>query len=102
MVPDVLGMALVPAYLLLLGLVVFRYRRGKLQPPRLFMYLGMCLTWLAYGLLQVTQEGPIPTGTPLNYALDGLSVVVLLVGLYLFYRWWRERDGGDDAAPTGG
>ena len=102
MVLDLLGMALVPAYLLLLGLVALRYRRGTLQPPRLFMYLGMCLTWLSYGLLQVTQEGPVPTGTPLNYVLDGLSVVVLLGGLSLFYRWCRERDPDDGTTPTSG
>jgi len=102
MVLDLLGMALVPAYLLLLGLVLLRYRRGTLKPPRLFMYPGMCLTWLAYGLLQITQEGPVPTGTPLNYVLDGLSVAVLLAGLSLFYRWWRERDSDDSTTPTSG
>ncbi|MFC7139529.1 hypothetical protein ACFQMA_06715 [Halosimplex aquaticum] len=91
MVPDIVNLALVVAYVLLLGVVAVRYRRGAIDRTRLTMYLGLCLTWLAYGLLQITQEGIVETGTPLNYALDGLALVCLVAGLFLMYRWWRER-----------
>ncbi|WP_459192650.1 hypothetical protein [Halosimplex sp. J119] len=100
MVPDIVNIALVVAYALLLGLVTVRYQRGSIDRTQLTMYLGLCLTWLAYGLLQVTQEGIVETGTPLNAALDGLALVCLIAGLVLTYRWWRERDGTE--APTAG
>lgn len=99
MVPDIVNVAIVVAYVLLLGVVTVRYRRGSIDRTRLTMYLGVCLTWLSYGLLQVTQEGIVEPGTLLNAALDGLALVCLVVGLFLVYRWWRTRDT-DTAAPS--
>ncbi|WP_436927450.1 hypothetical protein [Halosimplex amylolyticum] len=100
MVPAVVNLALVVAYALLLGLLAVRYRRGTVGREKFAFLVGVCLTWLSYGLLQITQEGPVPTGTTLNYALDGLAVVCLLAGLSLMYRWWRKRDG-TEASATG-
>lgn len=94
-----LNVAFVAAYLLLLGLFAARYRRGDLDRERFLPLVGMGLTWLAYGLLQLSDEGPIRTGTPANYLVDGLSVACLLAGGYLLYRWWRDERGSDaDAA----
>lgn len=99
MVPDVVNLGFVAAYLFLLVLLAVRYRRGSVSGERLLLALGACLTWLAYGLLQITQDGLIPTGTPLDYALDALAVITLPAGLFLLYRWWATR-GGDDAERT--
>lgn len=93
MVPEIVDFGLLGAYLLLLGLVAVQFYRGAIASHRLSLLLGMCCTWLSYSLLQVTQGGPIATGTPLNYALDGLAVLSLVAGLYGLYRWWRHRDG---------
>ncbi|WP_123538856.1 hypothetical protein [Halosimplex salinum] len=98
MVPPVVNVALVVAYALLLGVVALRYRRGSITRSQLTMSLGVCLTWLSYGLLQVTQEGIVETGTPLNAVLDGLALVCLVAGLFLMYRWWRTRN--DDPGPV--
>jgi hypothetical protein len=92
MVSNILDISLVVGYLLILGLAAVRYHRGKLSSQRISLFVGMSFTWLSYAVLQLTQGGPISTGTPLNYALDGLSVVLLLSGLYAMYRWWRSRD----------
>jgi len=96
MVPEIVDDALVVAYLLLIGVLAVRYRRGEITRRKLPIYLGMCLTWLAYGLLQVTQAGAIPTGTALNDVLDALAVVLLLAGIYLLYRGWRRDTGGSE------
>ncbi|QLH77986.1 hypothetical protein HZS55_12050 [Halosimplex rubrum] len=101
MVPDIVDYGLVAAYLLLLGLIAVRYRRGELSGRKLRIYVGACLTWLAYGLLQVTQDGPLPTGTALNYGLDALSLLSLVVGLYFMYRGWRYEPGSADRAAPG-
>ncbi|ELZ22692.1 hypothetical protein C475_16361 [Halosimplex carlsbadense 2-9-1] len=98
MVPEIVDYGLVAAYLLLMGLLAVRYRRGEIADRKLTLYVGMCLTWLAYGLLQVTQDGPIPTGTTLNDGLDALAVVLLVAGIYLLYRGWRSDDGDSETA----
>lgn len=98
MVPDALGVALVPAYLLLLALIAVQYRRGKTSSTRAMLLAGVSLTWLSYGLLQVTQDGLVPTGTVLNYALDGLAVLLLVAGLAAMYRGWR---GESETATSG-
>lgn len=90
MVPEIVDSALVVAYLLLIGALAVRYRRGEVSDRKLPIYLGMCLTWLAYGLLQVTQDGPIPTGTTLNDGLGAVAIVLLVAGIYLLYRGWRH------------
>jgi hypothetical protein len=100
MVPDIIDISLVAGYLLILGLAVIRYRYGELSSQRVLLFIGMSLTWLSYGLGQLTQAGPISTGTPLNYALDGLSVLLLLSGLYAMYRWWRVRDNETESDNT--
>jgi hypothetical protein len=102
MVPPLFDVGLIAAYLLILVGVAVQYRRGKLPPNRVRLLVAMSFTWLAYGLLQLTQDGPLPAGTLLEDALDGLAVVVLVVGLYLLYRWWRLREGEDDAEATAG
>jgi|GEM_PF-1302367 len=101
MVPQIVDYALVVAYLLLMGLLAVRYRRGEIPDRKLRIYVGMCLTWLAYGLLQITQDGPIPTGTTLNYGLDGLAIAALVAGIYLLYRGWRSDRGDSEAAAPG-
>ncbi|WP_424006406.1 hypothetical protein [Haloferax denitrificans] len=89
---DLGGLPLLVAYLLLLAGVGVQYRRGALPAKRAVLLVGMCLTWLSYALLQVTQGGAVPTGTSLNYALDALAVVVLVVGVGAMGWWWRARD----------
>lgn len=96
MVPEIVDVGLIVAYLALLAFAVLQYYRGTIPQSRLTMLVGLCFTWLAYGLLQLTDSGPLPTETPLNYALDGFSVVLLVAGLYLLYRWYRNRNGADD------
>jgi len=100
MVPEIGDSALVVAYLLLLGLLAVGYRRGEIAGRKLRIYVGMCLTWLAYGLLQVTQDGPVPTGTPLNYGLDAVALLSLVVGIALMYRGWRYGDDAEAAAAS--
>ncbi|MFB6141421.1 MAG: hypothetical protein ABEJ26_13420 [Halosimplex sp.] len=97
MIADALSLALGPAYLLLLALVGLRYRRGEIGGGKLRFYVGSSLTWLAYGLVQLTREGPIPTGTTLNDGLGGLSLLCLVAGVYLTYRGWRDGDEGSKA-----
>ena len=92
MVSDSINIGLIVAYLVILGLTTFRYYRRKLSFRRLLLFIGMSFIWLSHLLLQLTQGGPIPTGTPLNHTLDGLSVVILLTGLYAMYRWWHSPD----------
>jgi protein-S-isoprenylcysteine O-methyltransferase Ste14 len=102
MVPEIVDYALVVAYLLLIGVFAVRYRRGAVSERKSRLYVGMCLTWLAYGLLQVTQDGPVPTGTTLNYALDAVALLSLVVGIWLLYRAWRDGDERtESAAPSG-
>jgi hypothetical protein len=100
MVSDIIDISLVVGYLLILGLAAARYRYGKLSFQRVLLFIGISLTWLSYGVGQLTQAGPISTGTPLNYALDGLSVLLLLSGLYVMYRWWRVRDNETESGST--
>ncbi|QPV63387.1 hypothetical protein I7X12_01765 [Halosimplex litoreum] len=102
MVPEMADYALVVAYLLLIGVFAVRYRRGEISGRELPIYLGMCLTWLAYGLLQVTQDGPVPTGTTLNYGLDAFAVVLLVAGIYLLYRGWRHDTGEVESEVANG
>ncbi|WP_415380980.1 hypothetical protein [Halosimplex sp. TS25] len=101
MVPPVVNLAFVVAYALLLALLAVRYRRGANDRKRLTLLTGVCLTWLSYGLLQISQEGPIPTSTTLNYAFDGIAIVCLFAGLFLMYRWWRDRGRSEESAPDG-
>jgi len=101
----VLGVAdswLVVANVLLVGVLAVQYRRGAIRERKLRLTLASCLTWLAYGLLQVTQDGPIPTGTPLNYGLDAVAVCALVAGIYLLYRGWRYGDDGTESSATSG
>ncbi|EMA27097.1 hypothetical protein [Haloarcula japonica] len=101
MVPGVFNLALGSSYLLLLGLIGIQYRRGRIVSRQLPMLLGMCATWLSYSLLQVTQGGPVPTGTPLNYVLDGVAIVLLVAGSGGLYWWWRHRGHEDTgSSPT--
>ncbi|WP_436909839.1 hypothetical protein [Halosimplex marinum] len=101
MVPDVVDYALVVAYLLLLGLLAVRYRRGEIAGRRLTLSTGMCLTWLAYGLIQVSGAAPVVNGTALQYGLGALALLCLVAGVYLSYRGWRSGDGADAAAASG-
>ena len=100
MVPRIFSLALGSGYLLLFGFVVVQYRRGRIPSPRLAMLLGVCATGLSYSLLQVTQDGPVSTGTPLNYALDGVAIVLLVAGSGGLYWWWRHRDHKDTDPPV--
>jgi hypothetical protein len=67
------------------------YARGALPLERVVLLVSMCATWLAYSLLQVSQNGLVATGTVLDYVLDGFSVALLVGGLYGLYWWWRNR-----------
>ena len=100
MVSNVVDIGLVVAYLFIIGLAAVRYRHGNLSPQRALLFVGASFLWLSYGLLQLTQDGPIPTGTRLNYALDGISVILLLGGLYTMYRWWRSRGNESEDVST--
>jgi hypothetical protein len=101
MVSEAADIALFGAYLVLLAAVAVQYYRGAIPRQRLTMLVGLCCTWLAYGVLQLTDDGPLPSAGPLNLAFDGLSIVLLVVGLYLLYRWYRGREG-DEKAPEPG
>lgn len=96
---SLLNGGLVVAYLVLLVLLGVQYRRENLDRRRMLLLGSMCLTWLAYGLLQLSQDGLVRTGTPANYLLDGLSFVVLVTGVYGLFRWWRDER--DDGTSTG-
>lgn len=93
MVFAALELGLTVAWLLIAGLVAVQYRRGALPRRRVLLLAGTSATWLSYGLLQLTDDGPLATGTPWNDALDGLAAVLLLAGLASLYRWWTTRDG---------
>ena len=95
MVPGLFNLAIGGSYLLLLGLVAIQYYRGKIASQRLPMLLGTCSMWLSYFILQITQNGLVPTGTPLNYILDGVAIVLLVAGIYSLYWWWRHRNSED-------
>ena len=101
MVSEAADIALFGAYLVLLAAVAVQYYRGAIPRQRLTMLVGLCCTWLAYGLLQLTDGGPLPSAGPLNLAFDGLSIVLLVVGLFLLYRWYRSRESGEKAPETG-
>ena len=102
MVPDIVDYGLVVAYLLLLAAVAVRYRRGDLGGEKPLGYAAMCLTWLSYGLLQVSRDGRVAAGRPLNYAFDGLAIVLLVAGLGLMVKWWRWRDSEPSAVDASG
>jgi len=89
------NLALGSSYLLLLGLIAIQYYRGQISSHRLPVLLGACAVWISYSLLQVTQEGPVLTGTPLNYVLDGVAIVLLVAGSYGIYLPWRHRNPED-------
>ena len=92
MVSGLFTLGLGGFYILLLSLITVQYVRGRIAFRQLPPLLGMCATWLAYSLLQVTQEGPVATGTPLNHVLDGVAIVLLVGGIYSIYWWWRHHD----------
>ena len=100
MVANIVDIGVVAAYLFILGVAAVQYRRGKLSSQRILLFIGASFMWLSYGILQLTQSGPIPTGTPLNYILDGFSIVLLLSGLYAMYRWWRSRENETENDST--
>ncbi|MFC7202253.1 hypothetical protein ACFQJC_01895 [Haloferax namakaokahaiae] len=92
MLPVDFDIALLVFYVALLGVIGVQYARGALPLERVVLLVSMCATWLAYSLLQVSQDGLVATGTMLNSVLDGFSVVLLLGGLYGLYWWWRNRE----------
>jgi hypothetical protein len=100
MVPDTVTLGLFAAHVVLLGLVGVQYRRGAIERERVPLLLGTAFTWLSYGLLQVTGEDIVPAGTTANDALNGLAAVLLVAGLSLLYRWWRDRGDDGEAAPA--
>jgi len=61
MVPGLVAVGFVVAYLLLLGLLGVRYRSGAIEFERLLSLFGVSLLGLSFGLVQVTQDGPIPS-----------------------------------------
>lgn len=73
------------------GILAIQYRRGKSSTQQTLIFGGASFIWLSYGMLKLTEDGPISTGTPLNYVLDGFSVILLLIGFYAVYRGWRSR-----------
>ncbi|WP_436930319.1 hypothetical protein [Halosimplex halobium] len=101
MVPEIVDCALVVAYLLLLGLLAVRYRRGEIAGRKLAISVGMCLTWLAYGLLQVSDAASVPDGTALYFGLVGIALLCLVAGIYVTYRGWRRGDDADADAASG-
>lgn len=95
MVPDSLDLGLVGLYLLLVVLTAVQYHRGRIARERLPLLLGLSLTWLAYGLLQLPETDYVAVEPPASYAFDGLAIGVLLAGLYGLY-WWYGGDGSLD------
>lgn len=98
MVADAPGVAFVVVALFVLAGLAAGSRRGTVPRDRLLLFAGVCLTWLANGLVQVSQDGPVRAGTPSDSALDALAVVVLTAGVVLLYRWVRDRDAGPDGS----
>lgn len=80
MIPELGDSWLLLAYALILGGVVIQYTRGKLPFHRTVLLVSVSFTWLSYALFQV-QHGLVPTGTTLSYALHGVALVLLVVGL---------------------
>ncbi|WP_439028285.1 hypothetical protein [Haloarchaeobius sp. DT45] len=101
---ELANIGLLVAYASLLAVFLLQYRRGDLSGSRLFFLVGMCLSWLAYSVLQLTGEGRFANDTVLNYVLDGFSAVLLVGGLYALYRGWRARgsDGGENGDGENG
>jgi hypothetical protein len=54
-VPDIVNLGFVVAYLVLLVVIGFQYRRGELSRRRHGLLLGMSSTWLSFGLMQLSQ-----------------------------------------------
>ncbi|WP_396612041.1 hypothetical protein ACH9L7_01805 [Haloferax sp. S1W] len=92
MIPDIADAWLLSAYVSLFVFSLVQYYRDKVPFQRAILLCSMCLTWISYELIQVAQDGLIPDGTPLNYAVEGLGIAVLVAGLYGLYWSWRHRD----------
>jgi hypothetical protein len=93
MVPDAVDLGLTGLYALLVVLTAVQYRRGRIARERLPLLFGLCLSWLAYGLMQLPETNLVAIGPPGSYALDGVAIGLLLAGLYGLYWWWRHGEG---------
>jgi hypothetical protein len=89
MVSGLADLGLTGLYALLVVLTAVQYRRGRIARERLPLLLGLSLTWLAYGLMQLPETEYVAVEPPASYAFDGLALGVLLVGLYGLYWGWR-------------
>jgi NhaP-type Na+/H+ or K+/H+ antiporter len=91
MVPGVLEYGLLAAYLLLVVVVIVQYQRRGIPRSRLYVLVGTCFIWLAYGLSRITETTLVPP------ALDGpvlaMAALTFAGGLYATYRGWRRRGG---------
>lgn len=85
-VTDPAGLLTV-AWLLVLFGVAWRYRFGSLPPTRALLLVAAALLWLAYSLLRLGELLSPPYGDVLGVA----GGVLLFVGLWLGWRWWRAR-----------
>ncbi|UVE50352.1 hypothetical protein KU306_00110 [Haloferax larsenii] len=102
MIPEIVDEWLLVAYATLLVFTLVQYFRDEMAFERTVLLVSMCLTWLSYELLQVS-DGIAANGAPLHYALEGFALVLLAGGLYGLYWYWRHgKDGRDSGVALSG
>jgi len=75
------------AWLLVLFGTAWRHRFGSLPPLRALLVTSAALLWLSYSVGQVAGL----LAPPYDDALGVVSVVLLVAGLWLAWRWRRAR-----------
>ena len=83
-----LGAAFIVAWLVAVGISLYRYDRERITRRELTLAGGGALMWLAWSLLQVVTafSGSLAT------AIDLLSLGLFITGVGLLVHWWRIGD----------
>ena len=86
-----LGAAFVVAWLVAVGVSLYRYDRERITRRKLTLAGGGALIWLAWSLLQVVTafSGNLAT------AIDLLSLGLFITGVGLLVHWWRIGDADE-------
>ncbi|SDJ43954.1 hypothetical protein [Natronorubrum texcoconense] len=86
-----LGAVFVAAWIVAIGVALYRYDRERITRRELSLAGGGALMWLAWSLLQVVTafSGAVAT------AIDLLSLGLFVTGVFLLVHWWRSRDADE-------